>query len=97
MHIDLRILHRMDPRIKNCPDCGKFGSLKRSRSRNAFEKFVKLITPVTTFRCKECGWRGFKSSYVFHSKSAKAIFIYLILLLGTAFVVRFILLRFILK
>jgi len=97
MHINLKVLYRTDARVTSCPDCNKFGSLKRSRSRNTFEKMVKYITPFTTFRCKECGWRGFKSNYIFKAASFKAIMLYIILLLGTAFIVRFIILRFIVK
>lgn len=96
MPLNLRVLYRTDARITPCPDCQKFGTLKRSRSRNTVEKIIKIFTPLTTFRCKECGWRGYKSSYVFKTASVKAILIYLFILLATAFVVRFILLRFIL-
>lgn len=97
MHTNLRILYRTDARVQPCPTCGKIGTLKRSHSRSLFEKIVKLFLPITTFRCKECGWRGFKSAYVFKLASIKSLFFYLILFLGTAFIVSFILQRFILK
>lgn len=95
--INLRILYRTDPRVHSCPDCNKPGTLKKSRSRNILEKIIKIISPLSTFRCKECGWRGYKSAYLFTSKSLQAIFIYLILFLVTSYLVSFILKRFIIK
>ena len=40
-----------------CPNCGQ--SAHRSHSRNFRESFIKRATPYKTFRCRECGWRGF--------------------------------------
>ena len=43
----------------SCPHCGRVGTLHRSRSRNFREKLIKFLLPYKTYRCKECGWRGF--------------------------------------
>lgn len=39
-----------------CPKCG--GPVHRSRTRGLGEKVVKLLTANRTYRCFECGWRG---------------------------------------
>jgi hypothetical protein len=44
----------------NCPSCGDY-SLEKSRSRSQFEKIVKVLTPLRTYRCHHCNWRGWIS------------------------------------
>ncbi|RJP59303.1 MAG: hypothetical protein C4543_06860 [Ignavibacteriales bacterium] len=95
--LNLKILYKTDPRIHFCPDCKKQGGLKKSRSRNFYEKFVKFLTPFSMYRCQLCGWRGFKSGYLIKAASFKSLFIYFFLFAITIMVVSFILKRFIIK
>ena len=46
---------------KACPKCGQF-RLNRSRSKNVFEKWLKMILPIKTYRCHGCHWRGWLSN-----------------------------------
>jgi len=39
-----------------CPLCG--GLIHRSHTRGFREKLVKALTSHKTYRCHECGWRG---------------------------------------
>lgn len=39
-----------------CPKCGS--PVHRSRTRGLGEKLVKTLTANRTYRCFECGWRG---------------------------------------
>jgi predicted RNA-binding Zn-ribbon protein involved in translation (DUF1610 family) len=39
-----------------CPAC-KSARVKRSRSQNAFERFIKRFNRKA-YRCLDCGWRG---------------------------------------
>jgi transposase-like protein len=39
-----------------CPRCG--GRIHRSHTRGFREKLVKTLTLHKTYRCLECGWRG---------------------------------------
>jgi hypothetical protein len=39
-----------------CPLCG--GVTHRSHTRGVGEKLVKALTSHKTYRCRECGWRG---------------------------------------
>lgn len=39
-----------------CPKCG--GPVHRSRTRGFGEKLVKMLSANRTYRCFECGWRG---------------------------------------
>ena len=39
-----------------CPKCG--GPVHRSRTRGFSEKLVKTLTANRTYRCFDCGWRG---------------------------------------
>ena len=93
----MRIFFKTDPRIHYCPECKKQGGLKKSRSRNLIEKIIKIISPYSTFRCKLCGWRGYKSAYLFNWKSVQAIFIYILLIAATIIIVGFVLKRFIIN
>jgi hypothetical protein len=42
-----------------CPECDRSAKLYRSHAKNAFELFVKNVTPFRTYRCHDCGWRGY--------------------------------------
>lgn len=91
-----KIFINRNPYFSRCPECKKMGSLHRSRSRNMIEQIIRRITFYKTFRCKECGWRGYRSSVIITKRSFKNIVTYLILILVTAFLARFLLLRFVL-
>jgi hypothetical protein len=39
-----------------CPQCGAL--THRSHTRGFGEKLVKALTSHKTYRCHECGWRG---------------------------------------
>lgn len=43
-----------------CPQCG--GRTHRSHTRGFNEKLVKALTSYKTYRCHECGWRGWLRS-----------------------------------
>ncbi len=43
---------------RSCKKCGEY-RLYRSRSKNIFEKIIKKILPLRTYRCHNCNWRGF--------------------------------------
>ena len=62
---------------KVCPKCGEF-KLSRSRSKNIFEKGLKMILPIKTYRCKDCHWRGWISNRKIHQKvfSRKTLLFY---------------------
>lgn len=87
------LIHR-NPQYGKCPACKKTGTLHRSRSHNIFEQIVQLVSIIKIYRCKECGWRGFRSIIVITKKSVKSIFVYLVLILFAAFIVRYIILQF---
>ena len=40
----------------HCPRCGSH--IHRSRTRGLTERLIKALTSFRTFRCKDCGWRG---------------------------------------
>ena len=91
----LKVLVFRNPQFGTCPDCKKTGTLHRSRSRNMFEQIVRGTTFMKTYRCKECGWRGFKSTFIVTRKSLKNIALYAILIAITAFIAKYILSRFV--
>lgn len=41
---------------RTCPECKN--KLYRSHSRGVTEQVIKTISPLRTYRCHECGWRG---------------------------------------
>jgi hypothetical protein len=40
-----------------CPNCGEIAY--RSHTRNFRESFIKRLSPLRTYRCHDCGWRGY--------------------------------------
>ncbi len=92
-----KVLINRNPQFSRCPECNKVGSLHRSRSRNMFEQIIRHTTFLKTYRCKECGWRGFRSTVVIKKKSVRSLASYFVLILITAFIARYLILNFALK
>lgn len=88
---------RKDGVFDKCPDCKAVGVLRRSRSRNFWEKILKNLRIANLYRCRECGWRGIKSNFSIKKISLKVLFYYLLFILFVAIVVRFIILKFVMK
>ena len=90
----LKILVRRNPQISRCPECNGIGTLNRSRAKNTKEQIIKKVTLFRYYRCKECGWRGMKSSIVFAPNSGKVLLFYLLIIIVTAYVVEYLIKRF---
>ena len=71
----------------NCPSCSNANSLRNSRPRKNLEKLIKSVTWFDLYRCKNCGWRGYKSNLRLTAKTLKTFLIYLLLMLVSAFIV----------
>lgn len=74
-------------KITECPSCKSGNTLKISRARNTKEKIIKNITWFDLYRCKKCGWRGWKMNIYFKKRSIKRILIYVLPMIIAAFVV----------
>jgi predicted RNA-binding Zn-ribbon protein involved in translation (DUF1610 family) len=92
-----RIIFRKNPELGACPNCGEKGTLKRSKARTVTEKLIKIVTPFGYYRCRKCGWRGKLFKYTMTGESIKNLFLYFILALITAGIVRFIIVKFVMK
>ena len=92
--LDAKIFVQRDAAFTKCPDCKKSGFLRKSRSRSIFESIVKKITFFKVYRCRQCGWRGYRSTLVFSFESFKTLVIYIAIALVCAFAVKFIINRF---
>jgi hypothetical protein len=82
-----------NPLFAKCFSCSSKDSLRISRARNTIERIVKAITWFDLFRCKKCGWRGFRSSLTINARWFKRIAIYLLMMILTAFLVYQVLIR----
>jgi predicted RNA-binding Zn-ribbon protein involved in translation (DUF1610 family) len=78
---------------QKCPSCGASNSLRRSKARTFNESLIKKFTFFRTFRCKDCGWRGYLSTLSINKPGLKYLFFYLALALVVAFVVETVLAR----
>jgi predicted RNA-binding Zn-ribbon protein involved in translation (DUF1610 family) len=67
-----------DPSFDPCPSCGKIATLRRSRTRSTKEWFFKGLLFFSYYRCRDCGWRGKRSTVMLKIKSFKLILIYII-------------------
>lgn len=88
------ILVKRDAVLQKCPDCKTVGSIRISRSRNLVESIIKRITFLRIYRCKQCGWRGYKSTHVFTYESFKTLMLYIAIALICGIAVRMIIKRF---
>jgi transposase-like protein len=73
--------------FSSCPSCAQRNVLINSRPRNNKERIVKSFTWFAPYRCKSCGWRGYKSRISITGKNVKNGIIYLLLMVATAFIV----------
>jgi hypothetical protein len=89
------LIFKKNPIYEKCPSCTSIGSLRKSRSRTFLEKIIKNTTPLRIYRCKKCGWRGYRIRLILTKKSVKNAFVYLILVLISAFIINQILKRFV--
>jgi hypothetical protein len=72
---------------QKCPSCKSESTLRNSRARNTKEKTIKAITWFELYRCKKCGWRGWKMNIHFEQRLIKKIIIYVLLMIIAAIVV----------
>ncbi|MBE0572573.1 MAG: hypothetical protein IH618_13605 [Ignavibacteriaceae bacterium] len=70
-----------------CPSCKSESTLRNSRARNTKERIIKAITWFELYRCKKCGWRGWRTNIVLEQRAIKKIIIYTLLMIIAAFVV----------
>lgn len=92
---NLNLLFYRNPVFDKCPNCDKMGTLHRSRARGSWEQFLKNFTIFKLYRCKNCGWRGKRSTIIYTKRTVKNIFIYLVLAGIAAVVIRLVLTKFI--
>ncbi|MDF1611854.1 MAG: hypothetical protein AB1695_04820 [Stygiobacter sp.] len=92
-----KILFYRNPQFSRCPSCKSIGTLHRSRSRNMFEQIVRKTSFIKVYRCKECGWRGFRSTLIFTKKSIRTLLIYILLMGITAYLAQYVILHYVMK
>lgn len=88
-----KVFYRINPTFDSCPSCKASDSIKRSHSRGFWEKLVGRITFHKYYRCKECGWRGSLTTIKITSSSILIMFLYLLMIVGAAFITHQILKR----
>ena len=84
-----KVLYHRNPQFTKCPSCKAMGTLHRSRSKNMFEQILRRTTFLKTYRCKECGWRGFKSTIILTKRSIRSIILYTLLILLTGYLAKY--------
>ncbi len=86
----LKIFVNRNISLERCPSCKEFGTLKKSKTRNIFEKFVRLLL-FRQYSCKKCGWRGVNFKFRFAKSAFKTLIIYCGIIILTILLLRFIL------
>ncbi|HKP87931.1 MAG TPA: hypothetical protein VJZ26_17645 [Blastocatellia bacterium] len=73
-----------------CPECGE--RVHRSHSRGFKEKLFKAVTSYRTYRCRDCGWRGWfgKSNALMRRSTLRTIISVLLTLLITTLIALYI-------
>ena len=85
--MNYRLFVRKNTQLARCPNCGKIASLRRSRTRNLFEKFFKRLK-FSPYFCQSCGWRGKIFSYRFGKNFLQLLLIYILLMIASAYIVQ---------
>ena len=70
-----------------CPSCSQVSSLRISRARSSKEKLILLIPIVEIYRCRKCGWRGWKFNLLLDQVYIKKSIVYIFLVIITAIIV----------
>jgi len=70
-----------------CPSCKSESTLRNSRARNTKERIIKAITWFELYKCKKCGWRGWKVNIILEQRAIKKIIFYTLLMIIAAFIV----------
>ncbi len=81
-----QILYHKNPLFSRCPECGEIDSLRRSHARNLKEKLLKHSF-FKVYRCRNCGWRGYRSTITIKKSSIKNIFGYLFIMVAGFYVI----------
>jgi hypothetical protein len=89
-----KVLFHRNPQFAKCPSCKAVGTLHRSRAKTMIEQILRRITFLKTYRCKTCGWRGYRSTLILTRKSVKNLVIYITLILLTAYLANYFILHF---
>ena len=89
------LFFRKNPLYERCPSCGEVNTIRKSRTRTFTERTIKKFTPWGLYRCKKCGWRGYRSKFVLTAQSLKNAVIYLFLVGIAALIVYEVLKRFV--
>lgn len=74
-------------RIFKCPSCSGVNTLRNSRPRNSKEKILLLVAFIKIYKCRKCGWRGWKINFNIDAKVIKKAAVYFLLVIIAAFVV----------
>ncbi len=70
-----------------CPSCASENTLRISKPRNSKEKLLHLTSFIKIYRCRKCGWRGWKINFSIDAKVIRKILIYFFLVIIAALVV----------
>lgn len=69
-------IFKKNPLFQNCPNCQVGGTLRKSHPRNWKETLVDNLTSYKIYRCRQCGWRDYISTFNFSALTAKVILFY---------------------
>ena len=85
-----RVFIKRNIEFLRCPSCRAAASLKKSRTRSAYERIVKYLD-VRAYVCTSCGWRGRYFKYTLGRNGLKMIILYIAVLVFVALFVRYML------
>ena len=85
--MNFKLFIRKNISLARCPNCNDLAALKRSRTRNIFEKALKQIN-FKFYTCQSCGWRGTKFSYKFSRNFFFLVILYFLIVIVATYLVR---------
>jgi len=82
---------KKNPLFQRCPSCLKNGTLHQSHPRDWMETIINNLTFYKIYRCRQCGWRNYISTFNFTALSLRVFLYYLCIVALISYVILFVL------
>ncbi len=85
--MNTKLFFRRNIQLNRCPYCNEIATLRRSRSRNIFEKILKKLK-YAPYVCRNCGWRGKIFSYKIARNFLQLVILYAFIIIFAVYIVK---------
>jgi len=84
--MNTKLFIRKNVQLNRCPACNEIATLRRSRSRNIFERILKKFK-YSSYVCRNCGWRGKLFSFKPAKNFLQILVMYIVIVIIVAYII----------